>query len=187
MNKAIILDRDGTINVEKNYLYKIEDFEFTYRAEEAIKSFKDNGYIVIVITNQAGIARGYYNEGQLEELHQWINKELYKYQTRIDEFLYCPHHPTAGKGEYKIECNCRKPNTYLYEYAINKFDIDVNKSYVIGDKITDLKPGNELGMKTILVETGYGKKEMVKNSSYDLKFENLYEASLYINSREGTD
>lgn len=187
MNKAIILDRDGTINEEKNYLYKIEDFDFTYKAPEAIKLLKDNGYMVIVITNQAGIARGYYNEKQLEELHQWINKELYKYETKIDEFLYCPHHPTAGKGPYKVECNCRKPNTYLYEYVINKFNIDINKSYVIGDKITDLIPGNKLGMKTILVETGYGISEGLNNELYSLRFKNLYEASLYINSKDFTE
>lgn len=187
MNKAIILDRDGTINVEKDYLYKIEDFEFTYKAEEAIKLFKENGYIVIVITNQAGIARGYYDEKQLEELHEWINKELYKLDTKIDEFLYCPHHPTAGNGEYKIECSCRKPNTYLYECAISKFNIDISKSYVIGDKITDLIPGDKLGLKTILVETGYGKEESLKENFYQLKFKNLYEASLHINKKESTN
>lgn len=184
MNKAVILDRDGTINEEKNYLYKIEDFDFTYKAKEAIKQLRDNGYIIIVITNQAGIARGYYNEKQLENLHEWINKELEKYETKIDEFLYCPHHPTAGKGDYRIECNCRKPNTYLYEYAIKKYDIDISKSYVIGDKITDLIPGNKLGMKTILVETGYGKNEGLNNDFYELRFKNLYEASLYINSKD---
>lgn len=187
MNKAIILDRDGTINVEKNYLYKIEDFEFTYKADEAIKLFKENNYIVIVITNQAGVARGYYTEEEVKKLHEWIGKKIQCLGAKIDEFLYCPHHPTEGNEEYRIKCECRKPNTYLYEYAIKKFDIDVSQSYVIGDKVTDLLPGKKLGMNTILVETGYGKKEGINTNSYDIKFKNLYEASLYINKGDLND
>lgn len=182
MNKIVILDRDGTINEEKNYLYKIDEFVFTYKAKEAIKLFKDNGYKVIVITNQAGVARGYYQEKEVKKLHEWINEELTKFGTKIDEFFYCPHHPTEGINKYKISCKCRKPNTSLYEEVIEKYDVDVSKSYVIGDKITDLIPGNKLGFKTILVETGYGKEESLKENFYKMKFKNLYNASLYINN-----
>lgn len=165
MNKAVFLDRDGTINAEKNYLYKIEDFEFIKGALEAIRILNDNGYKVIVITNQAGIARGYYTEEDVKRLHEYIQNQLKKYKAHIDAFYYCPHHPTAGIGKYKIDCNCRKPKDGLFRIAISDLKIDVHKSFAVGDKVSDLKPALELEIDSILVETGYGSKE--KNYIYD--------------------
>lgn len=176
MNKAVLIDRDGTLNIEKNYLYKVEDFEFTQNAIEAIRKLNDSGFLVIVITNQAGIARGYYTEKDLEKLHIWMNEELSKYNAKIDKFYYCPHHPIHGLGLYKQECNCRKPNNGLYLRAIEEFNIDTSNSYVIGDKITDLIPGKNSGMKTVLVRTGYGIKERTKDDFYDYEEENLASA-----------
>ncbi|WP_054741953.1 D-glycero-alpha-D-manno-heptose-1,7-bisphosphate 7-phosphatase [Cellulosilyticum ruminicola] len=146
MNKAVFLDRDGTINVEKNYLYKIEDFEFIQGVPEAIKLLNDAGYLVIVITNQAGIARGYYTEEDMHKLHRYINQELIKYGAHIDAYYFCPHHPVHGIGEYKKDCNCRKPKTGMLEAAIKDFDIDVSKSYMFGDKEWDVEAGERMGV-----------------------------------------
>ena len=152
MKKAIFLDRDGTINIEKGYLYKIADFEFIDGMPLAIQRWNKLGFLVIVVTNQAGIARGYYKEKDVEILHMYINEELSKYNAHIDKFYYCPHHPTEGKGKYLKDCNCRKPKTGLFERAIEENDIDISESYLFGDKNSDLEAGKKLGIKSFLVD-----------------------------------
>lgn len=152
MNKAVFFDRDGTINVEKNYLYKIDDFEFIHGIPELIKKYNDEGYKVIVVTNQAGIARGYYTEEDMHKLHRHIDKELMKYEAHIDAYYYCPHHPIHGTGIYKIECNCRKPKTGMLENAIKDFDIDTTQSILYGDKPWDIEVGERMGIKSYYVE-----------------------------------
>lgn len=153
MNKAVFLDRDGTINIEKNYLYRIEDFEFIDGVPEAIKLLNDAGYLVIVVTNQAGIGRGYYTEEDMNILHRYIDKQLKKYGAHIDAYYYCPHHPEYGIGEYKKECDCRKPRSGMLEKAIKDFNIDINNSYIIGDKIWDMQAGRNIGIKGFQVIT----------------------------------
>lgn len=172
-NKAIILDRDGTINVEKNYVFKISDFEFIKNTFEAIKIFNDLGYKVIIITNQSGIGRGYFTKHDLCKLNEYILKIAKSNECKIDEFYYCPH--------YNIECNCRKPKLGLYEKAIEDFNIDVKNSWAVGDKTTDLIGPNKLNMKTVLVLTGYGKSE--KPLSNTKVFENLYDFA--VNLKKG--
>lgn len=149
--KAIFLDRDGTINVEKNYLFRIEEFEFIPGVPEAIKGFKELGYLVIVITNQSGVARGYYSEDDVKRLHEHINERLAEYGTGIDAFYYCPHLPDAVIPEYQMECDCRKPRRGLFEQAVRKWDIDTNGSWVIGDRERDIIPGIELGMRGMIL------------------------------------
>lgn len=147
MNKAAFFDRDGTINVEVNYLYKVEDFKFIDGIPELIKSFNDNGYKVIVITNQAGIARGYYTENDMHILHEYINEELRKIGAHIDAFYFCPHHP-----DFTGDCNCRKPKTGMIEQAIKDFDIDVTQSVLFGDKSWDVEAGEKCGIKGYLID-----------------------------------
>ena len=106
---AIFFDRDGVLNVDVGYLYKIEDFQWIDGAIEAIKYFNDKDYYVFVITNQSGVARGYYREDDIHKLHQWMNEDLYKYSAHIDEFFYCPHHIKGVIPEYSFDCECRKP------------------------------------------------------------------------------
>ena len=137
MNKAVFLDRDGTINVEKNYLFKIEDFEFLPGVIEALKLFQENGYKLIIITNQSGIARGYYTEEDFHKLNDWMIDTLKKYGIYIDAVYYCPHHPDAINQEYRMDCQCRKPNIGLFIKAAEEFNIDLSKSIAIGDKIRD--------------------------------------------------
>lgn len=137
MNKAIFLDRDGTINVEKNYLYKIEDFEFLPGVVEALKKLQDAGYLLIIITNQSGIGRGYYTEDDFHKLNNWMVSTLKEQGVIITDVYYCPHLPDAEVELYRIDCECRKPKLGMYKRAIAKYDIDLSQSYAIGDKIRD--------------------------------------------------
>ena len=135
--KAIFLDRDGTINVEKDYLYKIEDFEFLPGVIEGLQLLQDAGYLLIIITNQSGIARGYYTEEDYHTLNNWMVGELKSKGISIAAVYYCPHHPDAKMKAYRVDCNCRKPKLGMYERAIRDFNIDLCNSYTIGDKIRD--------------------------------------------------
>ena len=137
MNKAIFLDRDGTINVEKNYLYKIEDFEFLPGVVEALRKLQDAGYLLIIITNQSGIGRGYYTEDDFHKLNNWMVSTLKEQGVIISDVYYCPHLPDAEVELYHIDCECRKPKLGMYKRAIAKYDIDLSQSYAIGDKIRD--------------------------------------------------
>ena len=147
MNKAAFFDRDGTINIDKGHVYKIEDFEFIKGAKELIKSYNDKGYKVIVVSNQAGIAKGYYKKQDVDKLHEYINQELKKINAHIDAFYICPHHP-----DYTGECNCRKPKTGMIEKAIKDFDIDVKESVLYGDKPWDIECGEKCGIKSYYID-----------------------------------
>lgn len=149
MNKAVFLDRDGTINLDKHYVYKIEDFEFINGVPGIIKRFNDMGYKIIVVSNQSGVARGYYSIADVEKLHRYIDSELAKIGAKIDAYYICPHHP-----DFTGECECRKPKTGLVERAIRDFDIDVSQSLFVGDKDSDRECGNNAGIKTLILENG---------------------------------
>ena len=177
MKKAIFLDRDGTINVEKDYIYKSEDLVFEEGAIEALKTFKNLGYILIVISNQSGIARGYFTEEDLNIFNNNMNEILKRNGIEITEFYCCPHHPD-GIGEYKKVCECRKPNNKMIEDAIKKYNIAREKSYMIGDKTSDIGAGLKSNLKTVLVKTGYGLKDMEKiDKNETLVCENLKDFS----------
>lgn len=137
MNKAIFLDRDGTINVEKHYLYKIEDFEFLPGVIDALRKLQKEGYILIVITNQSGIARGYYTEDDFLKLNDWMVTTLKEQGVMIADTYFCPHLPDAEVEAYRKKCNCRKPRLGLYQQAVLDYNIQLSKSYTIGDKIRD--------------------------------------------------
>ena len=160
-NKFVLLDRDGVINIEKSYLHKIEDFEYEKNVVEGLLRLRDLGYRFAIITNQAGIARGYYTEEDYLKLQSFIEDDLFKKGIKIEKSYFCPHHPNVT-GKYGIECNCRKPNTGNFELAIKEFDIDVKNSFMIGDKITDLIPAEKLGIMPVLVKTGYGLESLKK-------------------------
>lgn len=174
MKKAIILDRDGTINVEKDYLYKIEDFEFENGVIEGLKILANLGYIFVVVTNQSGIARGYYTEEDLVILNSYIGEILEKEGVRIEKFYYCPHHPEKGVGKYKVDCMCRKPNPGMLEEAIKEFDIDREQSFMVGDNISDIEAGIKARVTPILVETGHGMEHISKMKALGVKtYKNL--------------
>lgn len=137
MNKAIFLDRDGTINVEKNYLYKIEDFDFLPGVIDALKKLQQAGFLLIVITNQSGIGRGYYTEADFQTLNSWMIDTLNNHGVYITDVYYCPHLADAQIEKYRKDCNCRKPKLGMYEQAVIDHSITLSESYAIGDKIRD--------------------------------------------------
>lgn len=151
MNKAVFLDRDGTINVEKNYLYRIEDFEFLPEVITGLKRLKEAGYLLIIVTNQSGIARGYYTEDQYKVLEEWMLQQLENEDITIDGVYYCPHLKDAPIEKYRINCNCRKPQLGMFERAVAEHDIDLQQSIAIGDKIRDLAICNVSGTQGYLV------------------------------------
>jgi len=181
VRKAVFLDRDGTLNVEKDYLHRIEDFEFIPGAPEAIKKLKDAGFLVIVITNQSGVGRGYYTLQDVDRLHEHIQKKLSEAGTAIDAFYVCPHHPTEGVSEYKKDCDCRKGKPGMLLQAAQDFNIDLSRSYMVGDKEADIEAGEKAGCRSIMVLTGYGEeaaKHMTTNSV--LLYEDIRQAAEYI-------
>ncbi len=161
MSKAVFLDRDGTIIKEVNFLKKIEQIELIKGSAPAISLLNKAGLKVIVVTNQSGVARGYFTEEFVKESHREIDNRLKKQGAMVDTWLYCPHHPTEGNIPYKKECNCRKPKPGLLLRAKDKFDIDLSQSFIIGDSLRDLEAGWNAGLKTILVLTGYGENTLL--------------------------
>jgi D-glycero-D-manno-heptose 1,7-bisphosphate phosphatase len=151
MNKAVILDRDGTINEDRGYIYRPEDFVFLPGVPEAVRTMREKGYAVIVITNQSGVARGFFTTDDVERLHKHMQNELQKYGARVDGVYYCPHLPNGAVKEFAAECRCRKPETGLFERAVREFDIDAGRSYAVGDRLRDILPGRKLGMRTALL------------------------------------
>lgn len=178
-NRAVFLDRDGTLNVDKGYVHRIEDWEWIPGAIDAIAALKKAGFLVIVVTNQAGIARGYYDEADVINLHARINEELKGHGAVIDGFYYCRHHP-----EFGIVCKCRKPMPGLIYEASRNLDIDLGRSWLVGDKASDIQAGLAAGVKSILVLTGYGNKERTLLAGEDICVTDLMAASRYIISLE---
>ncbi len=154
MAKAIFFDRDGTLNVDVDYLYRIEDFKWIDGAIDAIKFCNQNNYLAIVITNQSGVARGMYSEDDVNRLHAWMNEELSKVGAHIDAFYYCPHHPRGAVEKYSVECDCRKPRPKMILDALNRFDIARDQSLMIGDKQRDIDSGLNAGVRGVLFEGG---------------------------------
>ncbi|WP_025847905.1 D-glycero-alpha-D-manno-heptose-1,7-bisphosphate 7-phosphatase [Paenibacillus ehimensis] len=151
MNKALFLDRDGVINVEKNYVYKIEDFEFVDGIFQTLKYFQDEGYLLIIITNQAGIGRGYYTEEDFHKLNNWMLDRFNEKGIKITKVYYCPYHPVHGIGQYKKDSFDRKPNPGMILKAKEEFEIDLTNSLLVGDKISDIEAGEKANMKKLFL------------------------------------
>lgn len=160
MKRAVFLDRDGTINTEVGYLNHPDQVELIPRAGAAVKLLNQSGFIVIVITNQAGIARGLVREELLPAIHEKLAQLLQQKGAAIDGFYYCPHHPEGVVEQYRITCDCRKPLPGMLLRAARELNIDLAASYVIGDKSCDIELGRNAGARSILVLTGYGVTEL---------------------------
>ena len=161
--KAIFLDRDGVINEEVDFLHKIEDLRFIPGVAQALaqlsKALPPDQYKIIIVSNQPVIGRGICTQEQFDSFIKKYFDQLEEESEgaiRIDDFLYCPHHPTKGIGEYKIDCECRKPKPGLLLEAQRKYDIDLKNSFMIGDKRSDILAGQSAGCFSVLVQTGYG-------------------------------
>jgi D-glycero-D-manno-heptose 1,7-bisphosphate phosphatase len=153
---AVFLDRDGTINEEVGYLDSLEKLKIFPEAFDAIRLINQSGMKAVVISNQSGVARGYFDEDFLETVHARIQALLKEHKAWIDRFYYCPHHPTEGTGVYRTACPCRKPEPGLLLQASQEMDIDLARSYMVGDMPKDIEAAGKAGAKGILVQTGYG-------------------------------
>lgn len=162
MKPTVFFDRDGVLNVDKDYLYKISEFEWQEGAVDAICYLKSLGYQIIVFTNQSGVARGYYSEESVNILHEFMQSELKKYNVSIDKFYYCPHLPDAEVETYRKICNCRKPNSGMLEQALQDFSVAKGRSFVIGDKQRDIDAGVKVGLVGYLYQSG-NLKNFVQN------------------------
>jgi D-glycero-D-manno-heptose 1,7-bisphosphate phosphatase len=158
-HKAVFMDRDGTINVEVQYLSQVKDFQFIPGVPWALRCLKDAGYLLVVVTNQSGIGRGYYDEAALESIHDHMHADLATFGAAIDACYFCPHHPEHATGDYRKECACRKPLPGMLQQAAQDLDIDLEASFMIGDKLADVEAGLAAGCTSFLVLTGYGSSQ----------------------------
>ena len=147
-DKAIFLDRDGTLNLDTHYAHKVEDMKILPGVVDGLKIMKRYGYKLIVVTNQGGIGKGLYKEEDVHKFHDAMIRELERDGVKIDAFYFCPHHPSTS------DCECRKPKTGMIDQAIKEFGIDTSKSFMIGDNESDIGVGHKAGCKAILVKTG---------------------------------
>ena len=177
---AIFIDRDGTLNEDIGYVSIPEQLILYPWAFEAVRLINKSDFKAIVITNQSGIARGMYSEATLGGIHSRMIEELAREGARIDAVYYCPHHPEAGDSRYRIACDCRKPGTGMLEAAAREHNIDLARSFVIGDKASDIKLAENVGAPGALVMTGYGRETVAHPDRWPCKpsivAENLLEA-----------
>lgn len=186
MKRAVFLDRDGVITQEPpHYAHKIDQLRLIRNTAKAIRLLNKAGFLVIVITNQAGIAKGCFKEEDTNTFNQEMQRRLNRKGARIDAIYYCPHHPEAVLKKYQYDCSHRKPQTGMLEKARDEYNIDLKRAYLVGDKISDIETGHKVGCKTILVKTGHGVKEsMLGCVTYDYLTNNLYTAALLIKQNE---
>jgi len=157
---AVFLDRDGTINEEMGYINHRSRFVLLPRSSEALRLLNQEGFLVIVVSNQSGVARGYFPETLVHEINDYMRSLLEREGAFVDAIYYCPQHPSATVPAYRMVCQCRKPSTGLIQLACDRYDIDMDRSFVIGDRLTDIDMARNAGLKGVLVRTGYGMGEI---------------------------
>jgi D-glycero-D-manno-heptose 1,7-bisphosphate phosphatase len=189
LNKAVFFDRDGTLLIELGYLTHPSRVAPYHFAAEALRMARDHGYLLIAVTNQSAIARGYLSEADLAVIHRRMQDIFGEARAELDAIYYCPHHPDGTVRAYRKKCDCRKPGIELGVQAARKFDIDLKGSFLIGDKETDLLFGSGLGMTTCLVRTGLGAPEEERLGGEGLKdsmvFDNVLDAVKWITREDG--
>jgi D-glycero-D-manno-heptose 1,7-bisphosphate phosphatase len=182
MRATVFLDRDGTINEEVGYLDDPDRLYLISGAAEAIRLLNNAGVLVIVVSNQAGVGRGYFSTATVEAIHQQLAKQLAIHGACVDDIYYCPHHPNEG-------CQCRKPKAGMLLQAARKYGIDTQRAFIVGDKVSDLDAGRRVGCRTVLVLTGYGEQALAAfNNSVlqpDYISSNLCDAVRWILAEEG--
>ncbi|UCB50198.1 MAG: HAD family hydrolase [Deltaproteobacteria bacterium] len=157
---AVFIDRDGTINEQRGYINHLSRFELLPGVTDAVKLLNKNNFFAIIVSNQSGVARGYYPLSLVHQVHELMTKSLEREGGTIDGIFYCPHHPRGIVAEFTAECDCRKPKTGLVNQALKAFDIDMSNSFVVGDRYVDIELAIRLNIKGVLVKTGYGLGEM---------------------------
>jgi len=190
--RAVFIDRDGTLSEEVGYINHPSRFRLFPFAAEAIKHLHDNGWLAIVVTNQAGVARGYFSEDMIKTVHTRMQEELENAGAKLDAIYYCAHHPSVGEPPYRFDCDCRKPKPGLISQAARDFNIDLAKSWMIGDRYSDVELARNAQVNSMLVLSGYGRGEWEHQQAGwkerpDLVAENLLEAVKMIVSRAGQE
>jgi D-glycero-D-manno-heptose 1,7-bisphosphate phosphatase len=178
---AVFIDRDGTISEEVGYVNHPSRFKLYPYSLEAIKLLNDADCLAIVITNQAGVARGYFSEDVVKQIHEQMMRTMNDASARLDAIYYCAHHPTVGEPPYRLDCNCRKPKAGLIERAAADFEIDLASSWMVGDRYSDIELAHNAGLKSAFVLSGYGRGEWEYQRAgwkyqADLVSENLLES-----------
>lgn len=159
MRRAVFMDRDGTVSDEVGYLNHVSRLRVYPWSASAIRALNDAGLLAVLVTNQAGVARGYFPETMILDVHARLVDELAAQGATLDAIYYCPHHPTAGEPPYRADCECRKPRPGMLLQAAAEHDIDLASSYVVGDKYSDVRLAHAVGASGVLVMTGYGRGE----------------------------
>lgn len=178
---AVFIDRDGTISEEVGYVNHSSRFKLYPYSFEAIKLLNDEDWLAIVITNQAGVARGYFSEDVVKQIHEQMMRTMTDASARLDAIYYCAHHPTVGEPPYRLDCICRKPKPGLIERAASDFEIDLASSWMVGDRHSDIELAHNAGIKSAFVLSGYGLGEWEYQRAEwkyqpDLVSENLLES-----------
>jgi len=188
--RAVFIDRDGTMSEEVGYINHSSRFRLFPYTAAAIKHLNKSGWLAIVVTNQAGVARGYFSEDMIDTVHAQMTKDVTANGGRIDAIYYCAHHPSVGEPPYRVACDCRKPLPGLINRAAAEFDVDLKSSWMIGDRYSDVELARNAGVKSMFVLSGYGRGEWEHqrttwSAQPDLVAENLLEAVQMIVSTEG--
>ena len=178
---AVFMDRDGTLSHEVGYVNHVSRFRLYPWAVDAVRLANKTGFLAVVVTNQAGVARGYFPEAVIHEVHASLVASMTAGDARLDGIYFCPHHPSAGEPPYRRDCDCRKPKPGLVERAAAELDIDLSRSFVIGDRLGDLELAWRVGARGVLVRSGYGLGELTYHAPSwprqpDLVAENVLEA-----------
>src|SRR5262245_42423018 len=154
---AVFIDRDGTISEEVGYVNHPSRFRLFPYSSEAIRTLNDNGWLAILVTNQAGVARGYFSEDVIKQVHQQLESALHNESARLDAIYYCAHHPSVGEPPYRFDCDCRKPKPGLIEQAARDFEIDLDASWMAGDRYSDIELARNAGLRSVFLLSGYGR------------------------------
>ncbi|HKR11992.1 MAG TPA: HAD family hydrolase [Pyrinomonadaceae bacterium] len=178
---AVFIDRDGTISEEVGYVNHPSRFRVFPYSAEAIRILNENGWLAILITNQAGVARGYFAEDVILKVHDQLQRDLLNGSAKLDAIYYCAHHPSVGEPPYRHDCDCRKPKTGLIQHAARDFDIDTAASWMAGDRYSDVELAHNAGLRSAFLLSGYGRGEWEYQSQNwkhqpDVVCENLLEA-----------
>ena len=186
---ALFMDRDGTISEEVGYVNHPSRFRLFPYSADAIKLLNDNGWLAILVTNQAGVARGYFSEDVIVKVHEQLRSDLHSASAELDAIYYCAHHPSVGEPPYRFDCDCRKPKTGLIDRASADFEIDLERSWMVGDRYGDVELARNAGLHSAFVLSGYGRGEWeYQRGSWKLEpevvAENLLEAAKIIIERD---
>src|SRR5215210_5706124 len=157
--RAVFIDRDGTISEEVGYVNHVSRYRVFPFAARAVRALNEAGWLAVLVTNQAGVARGYFKEDLIGEVHKVLAAELERGGARLDAVYYCPHHPSVGEPPYRFDCDCRKPKPGLITRAAAELDVDLACSWIVGDRYGDTELARNAGLRAAFVLTGYGRGE----------------------------